>query len=206
VDDNNNNNNTGMNMDDLNSVPPVSNDYNSLQPAPAVDMNSMQTPGVTPTPVEEEVDLNSIPGITDAPVVESPQPTVESITPDTMETVAPVESITPDTIDMNTVSSTPLESNVVPEQMPVEMPSTPPVASMESTPPTSDLSQNLSQPLPSVAPTADVLPTEASMDVINTLEEQPEKGKGGSAIVIVLIVIIVALLATIGYFAIQIFF
>ena len=188
VDDNNNNNNTGMNMDDLNSVPPVSNDYNSLQPAPAVDMNSMQTPGVTPTPVEEEVDLNSIPGITDAPVVESPQPTVESITPDTMETVSPVESITPDTIDMNTVSSTP------------------PVASMESTPPTSDLSQNLSQPLSSVAPTADVLPTEASMDVINTLEEQPEKGKGGSAIVIVLIVIIVALLATIGYFAIQIFF
>ena len=187
VDDNNNNNNTGMNMDDLNSVPPVSNDYNSLQPAPAVDMNSMQTPGVTPTPVEEEVDLNSIPGITDAPVVESPQPTVESITPDTMETVSPVESITPDTIDMNTVSSTP------------------PVASMESTPPTSDLSQNLSQPLSSVAPTADVLPTEASMDVINTLEEQPEKGKGGSAIVIVLIVIIVALLATIGYFAIQIF-
>ena len=187
MDDNNNNNNTGMNMDDLNSVPPVSNDYNSLQPTPAVDMNSMQTPGVTPTPVEEEVDLNSIPGITDAPVVESPQPTVESITPDTMETVAPVESITPDTIDMNTVSSTP------------------PVASMESTPPTSDLSQNLSQPLSSVAPTADVLPTEASMDVINTLEEQPEKGKGGSAIVIVLIVIIVALLATIGYFAIQIF-
>ena len=187
VDDNNNNNNTGMNMDDLNSVPPVSNDYNSLQPTPAVDMNSMQTPGVTPPPVEEEVDLNSIPGITDAPVVESPQPTVESITPDTMETVSPVESITPDTIDMNTVSSTP------------------PVASMESTPPTSDLSQNLSQPLSSVAPTADVLPTEASMDVINTLEEQPEKGKGGSAIVIVLIVIIVALLATIGYFAIQIF-
>ena len=187
VDDNNNNNNTGMNINDLNGVPPVSNDYNSLQPAPAVDMNSMQTPGVTPTPVEEEVDLNSIPGITDAPVVESPQPTVESITPDTMETVSPVESITPDTIDMNTVSSTP------------------PVASMESTPPTSDLSQNLSQPLSSVAPTADVLPTEASMDIVNTLEEQPEKGKGGSAIVIVLIVIIVALLATIGYFAIQIF-
>ena len=187
VDDNNNNNNTGMNINDLNGVPPVSNDYNSLQPTPAVDMNSMQTPGVTPTPVEEEVDLNSIPGITDAPVVESPQPTVESITPDTMETVSPVESITPDTIDMNTVSSTP------------------PVASMESTPPTSDLSQNLSQPLSSVAPTADVLPTEASMDVVNTLEEQPEKGKGGSAIVIVLIVIIVALLATIGYFAIQIF-
>jgi flagellar basal body-associated protein FliL len=44
------------------------------------------------------------------------------------------------------------------------------------------------------------------MDVVNTLEQEPEKGKGGSAVVIVLIVIIVALLATIGYFAVQIFF
>ncbi len=184
VDDNTNN--TGMNINDLNGVPPVSNDYNSVQPSPTVDINNMQTPGVNPV---EEVDLNSIPGVTDVPPVE------QSVTPPVVETPQPtemssMESITPDTIDMNTVSSTPLESNEV---------TPPPVASMDSTP------QNLSEPLPSVAPTADVLPVQGSMDVVNTLEEQPEKGKGGSAVVIVLIVIIVALLATIGYFAIQIF-
>ena len=209
--DDNTNNNTGMNINDLNGVPPVGNDYNSLQPTPAVDMNNMQTPAENTPPVEE-VDLNSIPGVTDVPpVVESPQPTEsitpdtidtntvpssplmgESITPDVAATPQPTESITPDTIDMNTVSSTPLESNEV---------TPPPVASMDTAP------QNLSEPLPSVAPTtADVLPAQGNMDVVNTLEQQPESGKGGSAVVIVLIVIIVALLATIGYFAVQIFF
>ena len=178
-----------------------------MQPTPANPVDN--------TPPVEEVDLNSIPGVTDVPpveqsvptpVVESPQPT-ESITPDTIDmntvpssplmgksitpdvvaTPQPTESITPDTIDMNTVSSSPSE--------------------MPSTPPASNFSQNLSEPLPSVAPTTEeVLPAQSNMDVVNTLEQEPEKGKGGSAVVIVLIVIIVALLATIGYFAIQIFF
>ena len=248
------NNNTGMNINDLSGIPPVGNDYNSLQPvanASSDDLNStptpppVQTPNTlddtsqpvfmdmnansmptndfnpppvptadtsvnssqpvfmdmnTPVDSNEEVDLNSVPGVTDLPMpTEQPTQPVE-VNPMPEAVVTPLESniVTPtspvvETTSMEEVSSTPTAEET---------------SMMESVSPTpiAQMPQNLSQPLPSVAPVADVLPTAESTDIVNTLETKEPEGKGGSIVVIVLIVIIVALLATIDFLLLRYFF
>ena len=235
------NNNTGMNINDLSGIPPVGNDYNSMQPVAnpssgdfnatantlnetpqpvSMDMNTPLANNFNPPPMpspdisegssqpfsmnpsmdsNEEVDLNSVPGVTDLPMpTEQPTQPVE-VNPMPEAVVTPLESniVTPtspvvETTSMEEVSSTPTAEET---------------SMMESVSPTpiAQMPQNLSQPLPSVAPVTDVLPTSESTDIVNTLETKEPEGKGGSIVVIVLIVIIVALLATIGFFAVKIF-
>jgi hypothetical protein len=175
---------------DMNTITP------DTTPAPStpVDMNTI-TPDTTPatsTPVETSMNMQT-PAMGDATStadMSQVAPQMDTTTPEQAPTESAPEMETP-AVEMNSAMSTASTA-------PVSNIDKPTVDTISSGPMTDML-----LPSEQVAPTS-----QRNEEIVNTFEEggKNKEKKGGTAILIVLITIIGGLLATIIYFAYQLFF
>ena len=213
-------------------VPPIDG---GIQPQPMVDtqMNSMVQPeSVVDTPiVSSDITQNQMPPFATPAEPMNAMPPIDMSAPlaQSFSQADPMNSVMPQSDPMVQPTEVPMPqfeaTNTIPETLPSMDPQTPmppidtlptmsaepvvpPVASMEGVTSAQSAfpSQDLSEPMPSFStPSESPMPAFNESEIVNTLGDSKDEGKGGTVVVIILIVVIIALLATIGYFAYKIF-